>query len=33
MEPVELMGKGMRSVYMLSLLETYEEQEEQAGLR
>ena len=29
--PVNCMGKGMRSIYMLSLLETYEEQEEQAG--
>ena len=29
--PVNCMGKGMRSIYMLSLLKTYEEQEEQAG--
>ena len=29
--PVNCMGKGMRSIYMLSLLETYEDQKGQAG--
>ena len=29
--PVNCMGKGMRSIYMLSLLETYEDQKVQAG--
>ena len=29
--PVSQMSRGMRCIYMLSLLETYEEQEEQAG--
>lgn len=29
--PVNCMGKGMRSIYMLSLLETYEDQKRQAG--
>ena len=31
LRPVSCMGKGMRSIYMLSLLETYEEQEGQEG--